>query len=73
MIYVKPMSVAEIEKAIQELPQPELSELRQWFDEYLADQWDEQIAADARAGKLDFLIEQADEAHRSGNVRPFNP
>jgi len=73
MIYVKTMSVAEIEEAIKSLPKPELSQLQHWFEEYLADQWDDQIAADAQAGKLDFLIEQADEAHRRGKVRPFNP
>ena len=66
-------TVGEIEDAIKRLPSSQLGELRQWFEEYLADQWDARIEADAQAGKLDFLLEQAAEAHRSGKVRPFNP
>lgn len=71
---VKIMStVVEIEEAIKQLPAPQLSELHQWFEEYFAEQWDARIEADAQAGKLDFLLEEAEEAHRSGKVRPFNP
>lgn len=66
-------TVVEIEDAIKKLPSPQLGELRQWFEEYVADQWDAQIESDAQAGKLDFLLEQAESAHRSGKVRPFNP
>jgi hypothetical protein len=32
-----------------------------WFEEFLADQWDRQIEADAAAGKLDHLAKKADE------------
>lgn len=67
------MSVSEIENAIKSLPKQDLSKLQRWFEEYLADQWDEKIASDAQAGKLDFLIEQADEADNSGTLRQFDP
>ena len=67
------MSIAEIEEAIKSLPKDQLAEFDQWYHSFVDDQWDDQIAADARNGKLDFLIEQADEAHRNGKVRPFNP
>jgi len=66
-------TVVEIEDAIKQLPSPQLSELRQWFDEFFADQWDDQIQTDANSGKLDFLLQQADEAHLTGKVRPFSP
>jgi hypothetical protein len=66
-------TVEEIEKAIEHLPAPQLGELRRWFDEFMADQWDARIEADARSGKLDFLLDEAEEAHRKGTVRPFNP
>ena len=73
MLRVSMSTVVEIEDAIKQLPSPQLSELRQWFDEFVADQWDDQIRADAQAGKLDFLLQQADEAHKAGKVRPFSP
>lgn len=66
-------TVVEIEDAIKQLPSTQLSELRQWFDEFVADQWDDQIQADAHAGNLDFLLQQADEAHKARKVRPFSP
>ncbi len=57
-------TVVEIEEAIKRLREPQLGELRQWFDEYVADLWDAQIEADAKAGKLDFLLTEAEQAER---------
>ncbi len=53
------MSVVEIEAAIKSLPIEELIQFNQWYQEYLEEQWDEQIRRDVRAGKLEFLIEEA--------------
>jgi hypothetical protein len=33
--------------------------------------WDEQIDADSAAGRLDFLIDEANEAERGGSTRPL--
>lgn len=52
-------TVAEIEEAISALPRKEFWRLAEWFDEQKADAWDEQIAVDAAAGKLDFLWNNA--------------
>lgn len=52
------MSLQEIEKAIQQLPPQEFKTLMVWLDELRADLWDKQIEADAKAGKLDKLMEQ---------------
>ena len=56
--------MVEIEEAIKRLREPQLGKLRQWFDEYVADLWDAQIEADAKAGKLDFLLTEAEQAER---------
>jgi len=71
LIYIKTMSIAEIEEAIKSLPKDKLAEFDQWYHDFLDDQWDEQIAADARAGKLDFLLEEVREAEADGTLRPF--
>lgn len=52
-------SLSEIEAAIEQLPREEAHKLSDWLQEYLDDVWDEQIAADAKAGRLDELIQSA--------------
>lgn len=47
------------EKAVTELTAAELATFRRWFAEFDADVWDRQIEADALAGKLDVLAEEA--------------
>ncbi len=70
--YVFDMStVEEIETAIKALPREELSELWQWWDEYRETEWDRQIEADAKAGKLDRFMEEALEEHGQGKTRPL--
>lgn len=65
------MSVKEIEKAIKELSADEIVELTEWFDEFRADAWDKQIAADSDSGKLDRLIGQAHRCFEAGNITPL--
>lgn len=64
------MSVQEIEKAIAALPQHDLAQLEQWFEQFRAEEqsrlWDEQIARDAKAGRLDALAAQAMEDFDAG-------
>ena len=55
------MSITEIEQAITELSPEELARFREWFEEYCAEVWDQQIEADAKSGRLDRLISAADE------------
>lgn len=64
-------TVQEIEKAIELLPAEDLFKLGEWFDEQRARLWDERIARDAQGGRLDFLIEEARAARKSGTLRPF--
>ena len=65
------MSVLELEQAIAQLPAEQLSKLGAWFDEFRADQWDQQIERDATAGKLDKLFAKADEDFEAGRCKPL--
>ncbi|MEM6287969.1 MAG: hypothetical protein AAF845_12500 [Bacteroidota bacterium] len=65
------MSVQEIEAAITKLTPDQLATLGAWFDEYRADAWDRQIEADAEAGRLDGLIQEAQAEIAAGRTRPL--
>ena len=54
------MSVREIEVAVARLTPEELGRFAEWFERYMADEWDRQIEADAKAGRLDALIHAAE-------------
>jgi hypothetical protein len=62
-------TVEDIEKAIQKLGAGEFNRLRAWFEEYQAARFDEKIARDAEAGKLDRLAEEAVADFRKGRAR----
>ena len=67
-------TVSEIIDAVKKLPEREKSEFLQRLAEVdFDDAWDRQIEADAKAGKLDRLAEEALEEFRAGKTRPFPP
>ena len=55
------MSINEIQQAITKLSHEELARFREWFEEYYAEVWDRQIETDAKSGRLDRFITEADE------------
>jgi hypothetical protein len=61
--------VEAIKEAIESLPDDDYVQLRQWFSEKDWLKWDKQIEADAEAGKLDFLVEEALEERNNGKLR----
>ena len=61
--------VEKLEKQIESLSPEDLSKLRTWFFELDARLWDQQIEADAKAGKLDGLIAKALADYRAGKDR----
>ena len=63
--------VEHIQQQIESLTPEELASFRQWYTAFEADAWDQQIARDAAAGKLDALAERALEEHRQGKTRPL--
>ena len=62
-------NVEAIKKAIETLPDEDYAQLRKWFSEKDWRKWDKRIAADSRAGKLDFLVKEAFDGKRKGKLR----
>jgi len=62
-------TVEDIEKAVANLPPPELERFRAWFEEFQAARFDARIERDVRGGKLDRLAEEAIVEHRHGGTR----
>jgi hypothetical protein len=52
-------SIEEIKAAIEALPQADFARLRRWLQERDWQDWDRQIEADSRSGKLEFLVIEA--------------
>lgn len=48
-------TLAEIERAIEQLPAEDFRSLREWISQRDAQAWDSQIASDVQAGKFDAL------------------
>ena len=66
------MSLAEIKTAVHALSPEELAELTAFIlDQEDGDAWDKQMERDAAAGKLDFLVEEAERAEREGTLRDW--
>ena len=53
------MQVEQIKAEIELLPQDKFIQLRKWFAEKDWERWDEQLEKDSLAGRLDFLLEEA--------------
>jgi hypothetical protein len=52
-------TIDDIEQAVSQLSAQELAAFRAWFAEFDAAAWDEQFEADAAAGRLDHLADEA--------------
>ncbi|RKU20131.1 hypothetical protein C6501_00655 [Candidatus Poribacteria bacterium] len=59
----------KIQQEILALPEAEYKQLRQWFSELDWEKWDQEIEADSKAGKLDFLIAEALEEKEKGTLK----
>jgi len=62
-------TIQEIESAIRRLSPEELAYLRNWLAEFDGDQWDRQIEADMKSGKLDSFAREALDDLREGRCR----
>ncbi|RLA06927.1 MAG: hypothetical protein DRQ51_07855 [Gammaproteobacteria bacterium] len=63
------LALQRIEKENLILPKKEFSILAQWIYDRDFTQWDEKIANDSESGKLDFLIDDALSAKKSGQLK----
>jgi hypothetical protein len=64
-------TVQEIETAIQKLKPQEIHEVADWLQELREELWDKQIDADAKAGRLDKLKEEAKQDYLAGRCKPL--
>jgi hypothetical protein len=64
-------TVPEIESAIKKLDSSQLSELSQWFEEFVAKAWDERVEADAKAGKFAHIKEEISRERAAGDLIDF--
>ena len=62
-------TVEAIETQVKNLSLPQLKQFRNWFTDWDADSWDAQIEADAQAGKLDALAEEALSEYNAGKAK----
>ena len=65
------MSVPELKTAIASLPPADLAALAEWFQHFVADEWDRKIEEDIRAGRLDAAGDQADADFDAGRAPPL--
>ena len=61
--------IEKLEREVSDLTPQELAQFREWFAAFDAAAWDEQLEADAQAGKLDSLADTALVEHRAGRSR----
>ena len=59
----------EIQQEILALPADEYKQFRQWFSELDWKKWDQEIEVDSKAGKLDFLIAEAQDEKEKGTLK----
>jgi len=61
-------TIEQIEHEIRNLSVDELARFRNWFLEFDARHWDEQIEQDSQAGRLDKLADAAVQSWRQGKA-----
>lgn len=64
-------NVQELEIAVSQLSTTELLQFSEWFEEFMADQWDKRIEADVLAGHLDAAGKRADDDFLAGRASPL--
>lgn len=64
-------TVQEIEAAVSKFSREELGTFQIWFTDFDAEAWDQQFEADATAGRLDTLAEEAFADLRAGRTTAF--
>ena len=70
-VYLEDVSVEELGSVVSRLSSDELSRFSEWFDEFLADQWDRKIEQDVLAGRLDSSTSRSVEHFAAGRCTPL--
>ena len=61
--------VEQLKESIESLSKQEFTLLRKWFFQKEWEKWDKQIKEDSKAGKLDFLVNEAGKEKQSGKLK----
>lgn len=61
--------VKALEQDVAKLDEVEFKRFAKWFADYQDRVWEKQIARDAKAGKLDFLMDEAKAEKIAGTLR----
>jgi len=61
--------IEQLAQTIENLAPQDLAKFRAWFVEFDGRVWDAQIEGDAKAGKLDGLINEALADYKAGKAR----
>ncbi len=61
--------IDSLKAQIESLPREEFAEIFRWLSEKDWERWDQEIAADSDAGRLDFLEHEAREEKAKGKLR----
>ena len=61
----------ELKATVSNLPQNELMEFSEWFEEFMANQWDKKIESDILSGRLDAMAKYADDEFIAGRTKPL--
>ena len=64
-------TIEEIESAIERLPANDLVRLKAWISQRDNEEWDRQIVADSKEGRLDFLFAEARDERLRGDLRDW--
>lgn len=65
------MNTQELKTTISKLAPDQLLKFSEWFEEFMADQWDNKIEADITTGRLNILGEHADSEFLAGRAKPL--
>lgn len=65
------MTITEIKEAIVGLSEQDYKTLSNWLREEGNERWDTQLAGDVSAGRLDKLMDEADEEYLAGKTKPL--
>ncbi|MEK6280455.1 MAG: hypothetical protein AABN95_08905 [Acidobacteriota bacterium] len=65
------MTIEELEVVVSRLSPEELARFSEWFDEFLAEQWDRQIEVDVSTGRLDAAGKRADDDFEADRCTPL--
>jgi hypothetical protein len=65
------MNTQELKTTVSKLSPDQLFKFAEWFEEFIAEQWDKKIETDIVSGRLDTLGEYADSEFVAGRAKPL--